>query len=129
MYSDYYSLNHGRQAVDFIYEANLGFSYGNCFKYCVRANRKPDSTAESDLNKALTYMESAKKEYCFLKRLFLRFFNSFTVEHIQFSSKDLSDILNAIVKFDSPERISRLIVKYMASRNIPIKKEFEKYCK
>lgn len=128
MHQNYYELANGKQAVDYIYLGCLGFSYGNAFKYVVRAGRKRDNSAESDLNKALTYITSANNEYSFLKRLFLRARNwlIFSFEP-DLKEHNIKDILDAIVKFKNPDKIARLIVAYMNKRGYKVKDEFKHF--
>ena len=115
MHQNYYELSNGKQAVDYIYLGCLGFSYGNAFKYLVRASRKPGNSAESDLNKALTYITSSDREYSFIVRLLLRIRNWF------------KHILKAIINFEKPAKIATMIVKYMQDRGIMVNDEFKQY--
>lgn len=126
MKSDYYTLDNGRQAIHYIYEYNLGFSYGNCFKYLVRAGRKENNSAESDLNKALVYIMSSDKEYPLAKRLAKRAYNSLIFnDKTQFAEHHLQEILYAIIKFDDPIKIARMIVEYMKFRGINVSDKFK----
>lgn len=128
MHQDYYELSNGRQAISYIYEYHLGFAYGNALKYIVRAGRKDNNSAESDLNKALTYITSADKELSFIKRIFMRLCNSWSYDNSAvFSDKSISNIIKAIIKFDKPSKIATMIVKYMRLRGINVKSEFTKY--
>lgn len=128
MHQDYYSLDNGKQAVDYIYLGCLGFSYGNAFKYLVRASRKPGNSAESDLNKALTYITSSDKEYSFIIRLLLRIRNWFVFNHAySFNEHHIKHILKAIINFEKPAKIATMIVKYMQDRGIRVNDEFKQY--
>ena len=128
MHKDYYTLDNGRQIVDYIYTAHLGFSYGNAAKYLCRASRKPGESGESDLNKALTYVLSANEEFSFIQRVALKLYNLLTFNfNDQFSEHHLRDVLCSIIRFDRPTKVARKIVKYAKWRGIPIKEEFSKY--
>lgn len=128
MHQDYYELENGRQAVSYVYEYHLGFAYGNALKYCVRAGRKDNNSAESDLNKALSYIESAKSEFSFIKRMIMKLFNTWSFDsNARLAEPQISAILKAIIKFDKPEKIARMIVKYMKDRGINVKPEYKCY--
>lgn len=128
MHSDYYTLDNGLQAVDYIFNYSLGFSYGNAFKYTVRAGRKDGNSAEKDLLKALDYVLSSDKEYSFLTRMLLRMKNKKIFnQRSQFAPRPVADILSALILFDKPSKIAKLIVKYMRIRDIVIPEEFKKY--
>lgn len=128
MHQNYYELSNGQQAVHYIYEYNLGFSYGNALKYVVRAGRKQNNSAESDLNKALTYITSAKNEYSFFKRLWLRIRNwlMFSFES-DLTEHHIKHILTAIIRFENPTKVAEMIVSYMNCRGIAVKDEFKQY--
>lgn len=128
MHSDYYTLDNGLQAVDYIFDYSLGFSYGNAFKYVVRAGRKEGNSAEKDLIKALDYVSSADKEYSFITRMLLRMKNkkSFN-QRSQFAARPVADILSALILFEKPAKVASFIIKYMKIRNIAIPEEFKKY--
>lgn len=128
MQQDYYKLSNGKQAVDYIYKMNLHFSYGNAFKYITRASRKPDNTAESDMNKALVYLISVKDEMCFLKRVMLGLINRLSINEKEKLGDDyLSDILISIMKFKDPKYIANLLINYADMKCIPVKQEFRDY--
>ena len=128
MTQSYYKLDDGRSAIDFIYAYHLGFSYGNAFKYCVRASRKPDNSAESDLNKALVYITSSHNEVSVIKRLFKRIYNTLTFNvDVHFADSEMTAILRSIIRFDDPSAIARKLVKYAKQRGVNVKPEFEKY--
>lgn len=128
MKSDYYELSNGKQAIYYIYTYKLGFSYGNAFKYLVRASRKPGNSAESDLNKALTYITSSKEEYSCFYRVIIKLTN-----RLKFNSKDrlqnndIHRILMSIISFNSYKEIAEMIVAYMNKHGIPVKDEFKQY--
>lgn len=130
MKSDYYELSNGKQAIYYIYKYRCGFSYGNAFKYLVRASRKPGNSAESDLNKALTYITSSKEEYSYFYRVIVKLTN-----RLKFSQKDrLQDsdihrILMSIISFNSYKEIAEMIVAYMNKHGIFVKDEFKQYAK
>lgn len=125
MKSDYYELDNGRQIVYYIYEYNLNFSYGNCAKYLCRAGRKDGNSAESDLNKALVYILSSDKEISLPKRLLMRAVNSIRFnDNTQFAEHHLQEILYAIIKYEDPIKIARMIVAYMKFRGMEV---LEKY--
>lgn len=125
MKSDYYALDNGKQIVYYIYEYNLNFSYGNCAKYLCRAGRKDGNSAESDLNKALVYILSSDNEISLPKRLFMRAVNSLRFnDKTQFAEHHLAEILKAVIKYDDPVKIARMIVAYMKFRDIPISEKF-----
>lgn len=48
---------HGRIVWDCINECDLNFNLGNVVKYCCRAGKKEGSDRETDLKKALDYLE------------------------------------------------------------------------
>lgn len=124
MFQQYYSLDNGKQAVDYIYEYNLGFSYGNAFKYMVRAGLKPNNSAEKDLNKALVYIMSSDREFPFLKRVALKIRNSRMFnDKTQFAEHHLAEILTSIIKFDYKDKIVRMIIDYMQFRGVEVKTE------
>lgn len=126
MKSDYYTLDNGRQAIHYIYEYKLGFSYGNCFKYLVRAGRKENNSAESDLNKALVYIMSSDKEMTLAKRLAKRAYNSLVFnDKTQFAEHHLAEILKSIILFDDPIKIARMITNYMKFRGIEVNDRFK----
>lgn len=128
MKSDYYELDNGKQAVYYIYNYKLQFSYGNCFKYLCRAGRKEGNSAESDINKALVYASSVNDELTRPERIALKIRNS-----ILFNSDDqmcehhLAKVLKSIIKFDDYKKIIKLIVKYADWRGVNVKPEFRKY--
>ena len=128
MTQNYYVLDNGKSAVDYIYTYHLGFSGGNAFKYLVRAGRKENNSAESDINKALVYITSSHNEVPVIERLLKRIYNMFTFNaDTQMCEHHLADILRAIIRFDDPCVIARKIVKYAKWRGINVKPEFEKY--
>ena len=128
MHQNYYELDNHKQAVEYVYEYGLGFSYGNALKYCVRAGRKDNNSAESDLNKALTYITSAKSEFCFVVRFVKRIFNSCSFDDsVRLAEPQIQSILKAIIKFDRPNKIAKMIVAYMKDRGINVKPQFERY--
>ena len=126
MKSDYYTLDNGKQAIYYIYEHGLGFSYGNAFKYLVRAGRKENNSADSDLNKALVYIMSSDKEMTLAKRLAKRTYNKlkFNIK-TQFAEHHLAEILKSIILFDDPIKIARMIVQYMKFRGIEVNDRFK----
>ena len=124
---DYYSIGN-RQALDYIYSAHLGFSYGNCFKYTLRAGRKVGNSAESDLNKALNYITSSNEEFSFFKRIVMKICNSSSFsDSISLNDKELANILNSIIKFDKPEKIAKMIVTYANERGINVRQEYKHF--
>lgn len=126
MKSDYYELDNGKQIVYYIYKYSLNFSYGNCAKYLCRAGRKQNNSAESDLNKALVYILSSDKEISLPRRLTMRALNSFRFnDKTQFAEHHLQEILCAIIKYDDPIKIARMIVSYMKFRGIEISDKFK----
>lgn len=128
MKSDYYELSNGKQAIYYIYKYKLGFSYGNSFKYLVRASRKPGNSAESDLNKALTYITSSKEEYSCFYRVIVKLINLLKFNHKDsFQDSDIQHILMAIISFNSYKEIAEMIVAYMNKHGIFVKDEFKKY--
>ncbi len=130
MNQNYYVLDNGVAAVNYIYTYDLGFSYGNCFKYCVRAGKKEDNSAEKDFNKALTYILSSNKEIGFFHRVAKSMYNTWKFnDKIQFAPRNLADILCAVIQFKDRKTIARLIIKYMDVNNIKVKDEFVKYRK
>ena len=127
MNSDYYTLDNGRQIVDYIAEYQLGFHYGNAAKYVCRAGRKEGNSAEKDLNKALNYVLSANHENGFIKRLLLHFYNSWKFNaQTQFATRSIADILCALITFEDNKKIARMIVKYMDAHDIKVKDEYRK---
>lgn len=127
MHSDYYTLDNGKQAVDYICEYNLGFYYGNAFKYLVRAGRKEGNSAEKDLNKALNYIIASHSENGLFKRILLHVYNSWKFNsQTQFASRTLADILCSIIRFESNVKIAKMIISYMDDRNIKVKDEYRK---
>ena len=128
MFQNYYELDNGKQASYYIFKHKLGFSYGNCFKYLVRANRKANNSAESDLNKALSYIVEANKEYSFFNRLAHKLYNTYTFNfNTQFAEHNLAQILYSIIRFDSPKKIAKQIIKYMNLHGVKVKDEYKKY--
>ena len=128
MYQDYYELYDGKQAVDYIYKYNLGFSYGNAFKYCARASRKPYNSAKSDLNKALSYILSVDKEYSSVKFTLKKLINTSLYKSCLFVDDfQMSAILEAIIKFDNPDKLAGQIVKLMKIRGIDVNPEYCNY--
>lgn len=128
MTQSYYTLADGKSAIDFICLYHLGFFYGNAFKYCVRASRKPGNSAESDINKALVYITSSHNEISVIKRLWMRIYNIFTFSaDVQFADEEMSRILRSIILYDDPSSIAARLVKYASKRGINVKPEFEKY--
>lgn len=126
MKSDYYELDNGKQAIFYIYEYALGFSYGNAFKYLVRAGRKENNSADSDLNKALVYIMSSDKEMTLAKRLAKRAYNKLKFNtKTQFAEHHLAEILKSIILFDDPIKIARMIVNYMKFRGIEVNDRFK----
>lgn len=130
MTQSYYTVANGKSAIDFIYEYNLEFARGNCVKYLIRAGRKDNNSAESDLNKALVYISSANKEVSFLEKIFRRIYNTLTFDYsTEFVNKDMDRIIKSVIKFDDPNKIATMIVNYMDNRGINVKPEFDKYRK
>lgn len=130
MTQSYYTMENGKSAIYFIYEYHLGFARGNCMKYCVRAGRKDNNSAESDLNKALVYITSADNEIPLFEKLFRRVYNTLTLDYsTEFVNKDMDRIIKSVIKFDDPNKIATMIVKYMDNRGINVKPEFDKYRK
>lgn len=130
MKSDYYELSNGKQAIDYIYAYNLGFAYGNAFKYLVRASRKPGNSAESDLNKALTYITSSKEEYSCFYRVVVKLINRLKFNHKdRLQDSDIHRILMSIISFKSYKEIAEMIVDYMNKHGISVKDEFKQYAK
>lgn len=126
MKSDYYTLDNGKQIVYYIYKYNLNFSYGNCAKYLCRAGRKDGNSAESDLNKALVYIISSDKEISLSRRLFMHMINSARFnDKTQFAEHHLVEILKAVIKYDDPIKIARMIVNYMKFRGIEVNDRFK----
>jgi len=124
----YYDVGNGKQILDYVYEYNLGFSFGNAAKYLVRAGRKDNNSADSDLNKALNYVVSSKEEFSFIKRLFMRFFNTLSFEdNFSCLDKNVACILKSIIKFDKPDSIAKMIVKYAVDRGIRVNPEYMHY--
>lgn len=125
---NYYDVGNGHQILDFIYKYSLGFSYGNAAKYMIRAGRKENNSADSDLNKALNYITSSHEEFSFLKRVLMRLWNTFTFnDSMVLHDKELAAILKSIIKFDKPENIAHLIVIYASERGIDVKPEYKCY--
>lgn len=125
---DYYELENGKHASDYIYTYGLGFSYGNAFKYCTRCGKKEGNSVEKDLNKAMTYILSSDSEYSFIERLAKRALNTWLFnDRTQFAPRNLADILCAIIKFESKEKIAKLIVRYMKFRGVNVKPEYKCY--
>lgn len=125
---NYYDVGNGHQILDFIYEYGLGFSYGNAAKYMIRAGRKENNSADSDLNKALNYITSSSEEFSFLKRMWMRMWNTFTFnDNMALHDKKLATILKSIIKFDKPEKIAHMIVVYANERGINVKPEYKHY--
>lgn len=128
MTNDYYTLDNGKSAIDYIYQAHLEFAYGNSFKYLVRCGRKENNSAESDLNKALTYVLSADNEMSFAHRMLRKIYNMFTFNFdTQMCEHHLASILKSIIRFERPTKVAKKIVKYAKWRGINVKPEFEKY--
>lgn len=125
---DYYELENGKHASDYIAAYRLGFFYGNALKYCVRCGKKEGNSVEKDLNKAMTYILSSDSEFSFIERLAKRAVNTWLFnDRTQFAPKNLAVILYAIIKFEPKEKIAKLIVKYMKFRNVPVKPEYKCY--
>lgn len=130
MNQSYYTLDNGKSAINYIYEAHLEFAYGNAFKYLCRASRKPGNSAESDLNKALTYVLSADNEMSFIHRIAHKLYNMVTFNfNTQMCEHHLASVLKSIIRFERPSKIAKRIVKYAKWRGINVKPEFEKYGK
>lgn len=128
MTQSYYTVANGKSAIDFIYEYNLGFSYGNAFKYLARASKKPGNSAESDLNKAISYIVTSHNELSFFERLWLQLYNRIKFKKdIHLTDKSLESILVAIIYFNNPNKIAKMIIDYMKLHNIVVHKEFLKY--
>lgn len=128
MNQNYYVLDNGVAAVNYIYEYSLGFSYGNAFKYCARAGKKEGNSAEKDFNKALTYILSSNNEISFFHRIAKSIYNTWKFnDKIQFAPRNLADILCAIIQFKDCKTIAKLIIRYMKTNHITIKPEFLKY--
>ena len=128
MHSDYYELDNGKQIVEYIYKYNLGFSYGNAAKYVCRAGRKEGNSAEKDSNKAIVYIMSSDEEFPIYKRLAMRAFNKLSFnDKTQFAEHHLADILKAIITFDEPAKIIKMILRYMRFRNINIDDKFSNF--
>lgn len=128
MNQSYYVLDNGRSAVDYVYEYSLGFSYGNCFKYCTRAGKKEGNSAEKDFNKALVYILSSNNEIGFFHRVAKSMYNTWKFnDKIQFAPRNLADILCAIIQFKDRKTIAKLIIRYMKTNHITVKPEFLKY--
>jgi hypothetical protein len=51
----HYQLPGGLEVLDLV--EDLSFNLGNALKYCFRAGRKPGADAETDLKKAVFYLE------------------------------------------------------------------------
>lgn len=51
---DHYKTGDGKQVIDYINEAELGFHLGNVAKYVIRANKK--GNPKQDLEKACEYL-------------------------------------------------------------------------
>lgn len=125
---NYYDVGNGHQILDYVYTYGLGFSYGNAAKYMIRAGRKDNNSAESDLNKALNYITSSTEEFSFMKRLFMRFCNTVSFEdNLALSDKKLAAILKSIIKFENPDKIAKMIVKYANERGINVNQEYTHY--
>lgn len=128
MNQNYYVLDNGKSAIDYIYEFHLGFSYGNAFKYLCRAGRKEDNSAESDINKSLVYITSSHNEVPLIERFLKRIYNTFTFNaDTQMCEHHLASVLRSIIRFDDPTAIARKIIKYAKWRGINVKPEFAKY--
>lgn len=128
MDQNYYVLDNGKSAVDYIYAYDLGFSYGNCFKYCTRAGKKEGNSAEKDFNKALVYILSSNNEIGFFHRIAKSMYNTWKFnDKIQFAPRNLADILCAIIQFKDRRTIAKLIIRYMKTNHINVKPEFLKY--
>ena len=128
MFNDYYELRNGRQIVFYVYKYNLSFAYGNSAKYICRAGRKADNSSESDLNKALVYITSVNEEFSKFRRLVKHVVNSFVFNfEYKFDLQPLSHILYAIIRFEDPDKIARMVVDHMVKNNIKVNPEFEKY--
>lgn len=58
-HADYYKLENGLEAIDIIDRLGLtkGFCIGNAIKYIVRNGRKDGECTQSDINKAIWYLE------------------------------------------------------------------------
>lgn len=128
MNQQYYRLDNGKSAVEYVYEYSLGFSYGNAFKYCVRAGKKDGNSAEKDFNKALTYIVSANNEVGFFHRIAKRIYNTYKFNSkTQFAPRNLADILCAIIQYRDYKTVAKLIIKYMKVNNIKVNDEFARY--
>lgn len=90
----------------------------------VRCGRKNNNSAESDLNKALNYISSAKEEFSFLRRIFMKLTNTFTFEGLHLEDIRLSDIINSIIRFDDPNKIAKMIVEYADYKGIYVNPDY-----
>ena len=53
---EYYKLNSPASVMDLIHEKKLPFELGNALKYILRAGKKENASALSDLKKAIHYL-------------------------------------------------------------------------
>jgi len=125
----YYMLANNKSASDYIFEGKLKFSRGNAFKYVSRQGKKALNTAESDLNKAITYMLVSDTEFSRIEKFMLHIRNVFLFSGEISIDKDIDDILHAIIKFEDKDSVVRMIVCYMKQRGLNVRPEFELYCK
>lgn len=128
MFNDYYELCNGRQIVFYVYKYRLSFAYGNAAKYICRFGKKANNSSESDLNKALVYIESVNDEYSKFRRLVKHLFNSIVFKfEYRFDDQPLSGVLYSLIRFEDPDKIARTVVRYMVEHHINVKPEFKKY--
>lgn len=57
----HYKTPSGLESINVIEEFNLGFNLGNSVKYILRAGKKPGQDKETDLRKAIWYLERELK--------------------------------------------------------------------
>ena len=94
----------------------------------MRASRKPGNSAESDLNKALTYITSSKDEYSCFYRVIVKLTNLLKFKRKdRLQDNDMHRILMSIISFNSYKEIAEMIVAYMNKHGIPVKDEFKQY--
>lgn len=100
----------------------------NAFKYLVRASIKPVNSAESDLNKALTYITSSKEKYSCFYRVIVKLTNLLKFNRKdRLQDSDIHYILMSIISFNNYKEIAEMIVAYMNKHGIPVKDEFKQY--
>ena len=127
MFQNYYQLPNGKQAIYYINKYKLSFNYGNAFKYITRCAKKVNNTADSDLNKALVYITSIKDEMSFAERFVRGLINIVKYKDEYITEKDLQNILVSIIKFEEPDKIARMLVKYMDDHGVSVNPEYYKY--